>query len=510
MLELTPDRRLTGGIRLLAHKARSTAQPILRGLVPPELVIGLNQHAGTSAVPIVEVGQRVAKGEPIALPGPGISAGAHASSSGRVRAIEERLIPTGTRLRNALCVVIETDGEDLPYRGATASTWPSDRAAQLDLVRRAGIAGLGGAAFPTATKLESVAGRCRALIVNGAECEPYISCDDMLMREFPEEIVLGVIRMADLVDAPLVIIAIERDKPQAIDAIRRAALAIGDPRLRLAELPTIYPAGGERQLIELLTGEEVPSGTYPNAIGYVCQNVGTAYALQRLASTGEPVTSRIVTVTGLGVAEPRNVEAPIGTPIGWLIEQCGGYRDDVVRLIHGGSMMGYALPSDALPITKATSCIVAAAEEEIRVDFDEWACIRCGECAAVCPARLQPQELVVAATARNFDDLEALGLDDCIECGCCDVVCPSHIVLTERFRSAKRAFAQHMRRQALSAEAEARHKRRERRLEAAAEDTRAAQAALKAQLRADEAERRRAIEAAVERAKRRKRGNIEP
>src|SRR5690606_8988896 len=314
MLELTPDRRLTGGIRLLANKAQSTAEPILRGLVPPELVIGLHQHRGTSATPIVEVGQRVAKGEPIAVPGPGASTGVHASSSGRVRAIEERLIPTGARLQNAVCVVIETDGEDLPYREATASTWPSDRAAQLELVRRAGIAGLGGAAFPTAAKLEGVAGRCKALIVNGAECEPYISCDDALMREAPEDIVLGVLRMAELVDAPLAIIVIERDKPRAIQAIGDAARALGDPRLRIAEVPTIYPAGGERQLVELLTGEEVPSGEYPISIGYVCQNVGTAYALQRLASSGEPLTSRIVTVTGLGVARPRNVEVPIGTP----------------------------------------------------------------------------------------------------------------------------------------------------------------------------------------------------
>ena len=511
MLELTPDRRLTGGIRLLANKAQSTAEPILRGLVPPELVIGLHQHRGTSATPIVEVGQRVAKGEPIAVPGPGASTGVHASSSGRVRAIEERLIPTGARLQNAVCVVIETDGEDLPYREATASTWPSDRAAQLELVRRAGIAGLGGAAFPTAAKLEGVAGRCKALIVNGAECEPYISCDDALMREAPEDIVLGVLRMAELVDAPLAIIVIERDKPRAIQAIGDAARALGDPRLRIAEVPTIYPAGGERQLVELLTGEEVPSGEYPISIGYVCQNVGTAYALQRLASSGEPLTSRIVTVTGLGVARPRNVEVPIGTPIGWLIEQCGGYRGDVARLIHGGSMMGYALPSDDLPVTKATSCVLAAAADEIRVDFEEWACIRCGECASVCPARLQPQELVVAAVARDFEDLDTLGLDDCIECGCCDVVCPSHIVLTERFRAAKRAFAQHARRLALSSEAEARHKRRVRRLEATAEDSRAAQEALKANVRADdEAERRRAIQAAVERARQRKRGNIEP
>jgi len=510
MVDVTLDRYLTGGIRLLANKTASTEEPILRGIVPPQLVIGLHQHGGTSAVPIVEVGQKVAKGEPIAVPGAPPSAGVHASSSGRVRAIEERLIPTGMRLRASLCIVIETDGEDRPFEGGFDGAWPEAREARLKRVRSAGIAGLGGAAFPTSTKLEAVAGRCKALIVNGAECEPYISCDDMLMREAPTEIVSGALRMADLVGAPLCIIAIERDKPRAIQAIRAAVVAAGDARVKVCEIPTIYPAGGERQLIELLTGDEVPSGAFPNAIGYVCQNVGTAYALERLAARGEPVTSRIVTVTGGGVGRPRNVEAPIGTPIRYLIEQCGGYRDDVVRLIHGGSMMGYALPADDLPITKATSCILAAADGEVRQSYEEWACIRCGECATACPARLQPQELLAAAAARDFDGLETLGLDDCIECGCCDVVCPSHIVLTNRFRGAKRAFAEHARRLALSAEAERRHKRREQRLRLSEEDSRAAQEALKAKLRADDEARRKAIAAAVERAKQRKRRDVQP
>jgi len=507
MLELTLDRRLTGGLRLLAHKESSTTEPIVRGLVPPELIIGLHQHGGSSAIPIVEVGQSVSKGETLAVSGSAPSAAVHASSSGRVRAIEERLIPTGKRLRNSLCVILETDGEDRVIEPGAGGEWPQDRLEQLQRVQNGGLAGLGGAAFPTATKLGATAGRCKALIVNGAECEPYISCDDMLMRESPEEIVAGVRLMCDLLDAPLGIIAIERDKPRAIQTIAAAARAASDPRLKLAEVPTIYPAGGELQLIELLTGDEVPSGKFPNAIGYVCQNVGTALALSRLATRGEPLTSRVVTVTGRGVARPRNVETPIGAPIAWLIEQCGGYRPDVVRLIHGGSMMGYGLPSDDLPVTKATSCIFAAAADEVRRDYEEWACIRCGECSSVCPARLQPQELVVAATSRDYGALDALGLDDCIECGCCDVVCPSHIVLTERFRGAKRAFAKHAKQLVLSSEAEERYRRRERRIEQTEQDGRAAQEALKAKLRSDETARKKAIEAAVERAKRRKSRN---
>jgi Na+-translocating ferredoxin:NAD+ oxidoreductase subunit C len=324
------------------------------------------------------------------------------------------------------------------------------------------------------------------------------------MREAPADIVAGALTMCDLVGAPLCIIAIERDKPLAIEAIAEAARAAADPRLRLAEVPTIYPAGGELQLIELLTGEEVPSGSYPTAIGHVCQNVGTAFALHRLTTLHEPLTSRVVTVTGGGVRHPRNVETPIGTPIDFLIEQCGGYAPDVARLIHGGSMMGYALPSDDMPITKATSCVIAAAPWEVRLDFDEWACIRCGDCASVCPARLMPQEILVAATARDYAGLDALGLDDCIECGCCDVVCPSHIVLTDRFREAKRDYAKHARQLELSADAQERFRLRERRLETAERGSREAQDALRAEVHADEDARRKAIEAAVERAKRRR------
>ena len=195
----------------------------------------------------------------------------------------------------------------------------------------------------------------------------------------------------------------------------------------------------------MLTGEEVPSGRYPGEFGYVCQNVGTAYALHRLRAAREPLTSRIVTITGSGVRAPQNVEVPIGTPIAELIELCGGYTDDVVRLIAGGSMMGYALPDDDVPTTKATNCIIAATSVEVRIDPHEWPCIRCGDCALVCPSRLLPQDLLVAATTSDLAALATLGLQDCIECGCCDVICPSQIMLTERFRIAKRAVAAHER-----------------------------------------------------------------
>ena len=444
MVDYVFERHLSGGILLAANKTHSTAQPIRRGFVPTKLVLALSQHRGSAAEPVVSIGARVLKGQLVATAKGAPSAAVHAGTSGVVRAIEERPVLGGHGVQASLCIVIESDGRDEPVHTVDV-TWPSDRAAQLDALRAGGIVGLGGAVYPTADKLATPV-PCKTLIINGAECEPYISCDDLLMRAHAEEIVSGARLLTDILNAPRCIIAIERDKPQAMEAIEAAARADDDPRLKLAEVPTIYPAGGEKQLVELLTGEEVPSGRYPSEFGYVCQNVGTAFAVERLRAAHEPLTARVVTVTGGGVKSPQNVETPIGTPIAELIALCGGYNEGVVRLIAGGSMMGYALPDDDAPITKATNCIIAATADEVRTDTYEWPCIRCGDCAMVCPSRLLPQDLLVAAATNDFASLNTLGLQDCIECGCCDVICPAQIMLTERFRIAKRALAAHERR----------------------------------------------------------------
>jgi electron transport complex protein RnfC len=255
MVDYVFERHLSGGILLPANKAASTSTPIRRGFVPTELVLAVSQHRGAPAEPIVAVGERVLKGQMVAAPAGGApSAAVHASSSGWVRAIEERAVLGSDGVQPAQCIIVETDGQDEGLPAADLPNWPSAREAQLDSIRLGGLVGLGGAVFPTADKLATPI-PCRTLIINGAECEPYISCDDMLMRESAAEIVAGALLMTDLLATPLCIIAIERDKPRAIEAIEAAARAIDDPRLKLAEVPTIYPAGGERQLVELLTGE---------------------------------------------------------------------------------------------------------------------------------------------------------------------------------------------------------------------------------------------------------------
>jgi H+/Na+-translocating ferredoxin:NAD+ oxidoreductase subunit C len=434
------------GITLASHKSASTQLPLAPAPLPSELILPLEGGLSARDVrPAVESGQRVLRGQPLVQGGGPLSTWAHASTSGVVRSLERRPV-AHPRRREALCAVLEVDGHD--------EWWPElerpdprqwDTPEKLSLaLSRAGLAGLGGAVFPTGLKLAATwRGRMRLVVVNGVECEPYISCDDMLMRTAPGDVLAGALALVELTGAAQGIVVVEEDKPEALQALQRALPLLGTPQpLTIVTVPAMYPAGGERQLIQALTGHEVPSLAKPTDIGYLCQNVGTAAALFRYLQSGRPVTSRITTVTGGAVATPRNLEVRLGTRIADLVAACGGYTGAVARLIKGGTMMGLALESDLVPVGRSTNCIIAAAAQELRQDFEAMPCIRCGNCSDVCPAYLMPQELNLAAERDEFDALENLGLFDCIECGCCDVVCPSHIRLTESFRVGKRRLVQ--------------------------------------------------------------------
>ena len=437
-----------GGVRLRGHKSASTRSPLEQAPLPSELVLPLEGELSAHGIePAVESGQRVLRGQPLVRGGGALTAWAHASTSGVVRSLETH--PVGhARRREALCAVLEVDGDDAPWpelEPPDPIQWDTPEAL-AGALSRAGLAGLGGAVFPTGTKLAATWRRpIRTVVVNGAECEPYISCDDMLMRTSPREVLAGALALVALTGAEQGLVVLEDDKPEAWQALEREMPTLGaQERLTLVAVPTIYPGGGERQLIHLLSGHEVPSQAYPTDVGFVCQNVGTVVALSRFLQSGYPLTSRITTVTGGGIAEPRNLEVRFGTRVADLVGACGGYNGRVAGLIMGGSMMGRALDSDSVPVTRGTNCIIAATESELQEDGDARSCIRCGDCSVVCPMNLMPQELHRAAGFDRFDALEELGLFDCIECGCCDVVCPSHIHLTRSFRAGKQRLVQSM------------------------------------------------------------------
>jgi electron transport complex protein RnfC len=424
-----------GGLHLPEHKAESTDLPIGRLPLPARLLLPLRQHAGNLAKPVVAVGDCVLKGQLVAAAEGAISSAVHAPTSGRIVDFSEQPIPHYSGLTD-WCLTLESDGEDA-WTDLEAVDW---RAADPDTLRRriqaAGVVGLGGAVFPSHVKLRPHPDRkFRKLILNGAECEPFITCDDMLMRERAAGILRGAAIMMQLLGAGKCLVGIEDNKPQAIAAMEAAARSSG-LNVEVVPVPTLYPGGGAKQLIRVLTGKEVPSHKFSTEFGVQCFNVATAWTLHRALEFGEPVISRIVTVTG-SVRTPRNFEALLGTPVADLVAAAGGTLPETDHLVMGGPMMGVTLDSDRLPVVKAMNCIIAASPQLFPPKPPAMPCIRCARCAEVCPVDLQPQELYWFAKSDNFEKARVYNLFDCIECGCCDYVCPSRIPLVQYYRYAK-------------------------------------------------------------------------
>lgn len=454
-----------GGLKLNGHKKISTVSPIKKATLPAQLVIPLQQHIGHAPELLVKVGEHVLKGQCLAKASDNISASIHASSSGQITAIDNQAVAHPSGL-DALCVTLQTDGKDeWITRSPIKEAYREKNCHQiLEIISNAGIVGLGGATFPTAAKLKSCDQQgIETLIINGAECEPYITCDDLLMREQAEGIVLGVQVLQEILSVNKTVIAVEDNKQTAIKSLQLAIEKLAVDNITIRSVPTRYPTGGEKQLIKVITGKEVPANGRPADIGILCQNVATANSVYRAIYLDEPVISRVVTVTGDAIHKAGNFEVLIGTRMSELIDQADGYKDNISGLVMGGPMMGFALPSDELPVTKACNCLLTTCNADSNQQAVK-ACIRCGECADVCPANLLPQQLYWYCSSKNFDRAQDIHLFDCIECGCCSTVCPSHIPLVQYYRFAKTEIWAQEKEREKSDQARVRHEFREARI----------------------------------------------
>ena len=456
--------KFDGGLTLVAHKHLSTGSAISRMEQSKQYIIPLQQHIGVIGQTLAKKGERVLKGQMLAQPSDLISAAVHSPVSGIISDIKQHAVPHISGLSD-LCIFIENDFKDeWIERQPLADDYNQTSSSNMrKFICEAGIVGLGGATFPSSVKQTEM--NIKTLILNAVECEPYITCDDVLMREHAKEVLSGADIIGHIIKARECIIAIEENKPEAINAIQIAIDNDATDFFKIQVIPTIYPSGGEKQLIQIITGKEVPKGHYPAELGVLCHNVATAYAIHRAIYLAEPLISRITTVTGHGVKQPQNIEVLIGTPMQACINHCGGYTEDSDELIMGGPMMGYSLNSDRLPVVKATNCLLITAKEENNSKQKHLPCIRCGKCVEVCPVRLLPQQLYWYASSKDHDRLIEHNLFDCIECGCCAYVCPSDIPLVQYYRYAKTTIRQQERERKASDLSRQRHEAHQQRLE---------------------------------------------
>jgi Na+-translocating ferredoxin:NAD+ oxidoreductase subunit C len=433
LVNFTKIFKFNGGVHPPENKTQSTQLAIGQLGLPAKIVLPLRQHVGNIPKIKVQIGDRVLKGQLIAEAEGAVSAAIHATTSGTISAIEDAIIPHPSGLPDR-CITILPDGKDAWIERKPQDWRNAERKNLVASLRLSGIVGLGGATFPTHIKLRADGkSGVHTLIINAAECEPYITCDDMLMRERADEIVKGISIAQYLLGAENVIIGIEDNKPEAAASMRAATAAT---HMQVVVVPTLYPSGDARRLVHLVLGTEIPHDKRSTEVGLQVFNVATVLALYRYFELGEPSISRIVSMTG-NVQQPQNFEVLFGTPLPHLVAAAGGARPETTHYIMGGPMMGFDLPTENVPITKAANCIIAAAPTLFAPPPPAMPCIRCARCADACPVNLQPQELYWYAKSDNFEKAQDYKLFDCIECGACSYVCPSNIPLVQYYRYAK-------------------------------------------------------------------------
>ncbi|MGR9086104.1 MAG: electron transport complex subunit RsxC [Gammaproteobacteria bacterium] len=480
MLSLFENPRLRGGIHAAEHKTETSGKPIATRLpLPKKLYLPVQQHVGKPAEPIVRVGDRILKGQLLAYSQGTISAPVHAPSSGVVYDVLDYPAPHPSALP-IRTVVIETDGLD-QWMEARHSDSPFDLSPEeiCHRVDTAGVVGLGGAVFPSAVKLGlGRKNKIHTLLINGGECEPYLTCDDRLMQERADEIVAGIRLMLRGMEASTAMIGIEDNKAAAYQAMRKACQPF--PDITVEQVPTRYPMGWDRQMLRYLTGWEIPADGRATDIGMVIHNVATAHAVYRAVCLRQPLISRVVTVAGGAVRNPQNVEVLIGTLISEVLSLCDLDESRLARLVMGGPMMGDALPLTEVPVVKACNGILALSHDDVQA-LEVKSCIRCSSCVTACPVGLLPLEMASRIRVNQLDAAVDLGLKDCISCGSCSYVCPSNIPLVHYFKFAAGELYKRQQRDHKSEQTrrliEDRDRRLERiRLEAEAEARRVAEA----------------------------------
>lgn len=430
-------RRLRSGVHP-DNKKNATHHKPVEALAPPELLIlPMSMHIGAPCEPLVRPGEEIFLGQCIADSQAPVSSPIHAPVSGKVRAIEPRPHPNGSKV---LSIVLENDGNDMPYEavrpfGSVESLTPDQL---LRIIRDAGIVGLGGAAFPTHVKISSAKGKCDTVIINGAECEPYITSDHRLMLEAPEEVVGGLRVLMKILEPKRAVIAIEANKKDAVDSLRRTLP--GKTDILIHVVPTRYPQGAEKQLIKTITGREVPPGKLPAEVNCAVFNVDTAASIHRAVTTGMPLIRRVVTVSGSAVSNSKNLSVRLGTPFRDIFEATGGFRETPAKVLMGGPMMGIAQFDLSAPLIKGCGALLAFSRASVPPPGDQ-VCIRCGKCVSACPMNLLPIYMYMNERKNRLSELERLRISDCIECGSCSYTCPGRLYLVHSFRTGKQKLS---------------------------------------------------------------------
>lgn len=412
----------------------ATNEKAIEQLAPPaQVVIPMSQHFGAPCTPLVKAGDHVKVGQKIGE-FKGLGAPIHASVSGTVKAVEPRPYSMGG---NVMSVIIDNDMKDEVSEEVQAPANPDALSVDemVEIVKNAGIVGMGGATFPTHVKISGGIGKVDTVIINGAECEPYITGDHRAMLERSEEIIGGATYLAKMFGVEKVVIGVEVNKQNGIDQLNKTIAEKHAPVV-VEGLRCRYPQGGEKQLCQAITGKQVPPGGLPSNIGCAVFNINTTCAIYRAIKTGMPVVKKVVTVSGSGVVEPKNLECPIGTPVSLLFDACGGLKDGTYKLIAGGPMMGMAQYTADIPVAKGTGCMLAFCEKEEQT-VEHPQCIRCGKCVAACPMHLEPLFLYQYASKGLVDELNDAHIMDCMECGACAYTCPARLHLTHMFKTGK-------------------------------------------------------------------------